>query len=90
MGLELLFFADLQPFGWNWHVNGYFAPCRLNARAAFFGRVAFLPNEPPTHQNMMLNPIMTKAAGHPKMVAITGCHKKGEQSNAVISPHGSI
>jgi len=37
----------------------------------------------------MLNPIMTKAAGQPKMVAIIGCHKKGKQSNAVINPQGS-
>ncbi len=69
---------------------GYFSPRRLSERAAFFERVTFLPNKPPTHQNIMLNPIMTKAAGQPKMVAIIGCHKKGEQSNAIISPQGSM
>ena len=71
-------------------VFGYFSPCRLSERAAFLGRIGFLPNKLPTHQNITLNPIMTKAAGQPKMVAIIGCHKKGEQSNAAISPHGSI
>ena len=88
--IKLLFFLIYNGLVGIGHVTGYFSPCRLSERMAFFERATFLPKKPPTHQNVMLNPIMTKAAGQLKIVAIIGCHKKGEQSNAIISPHGSM
>ena len=83
-------FLSLSRLELDQDVSGYFSPSRLSERAAFLWRIEFLLNKPPTHQNITLSPIMTRAAGQPKMVAIIGCHKKGEQSNAAINAHGSI
>jgi len=38
----------------------------------------------------MQNPTITNAAGQLRTVAIMGCHKKGEQSKAVMTLHGSM
>ena len=56
----------------------------------FFGYAFPIYNENDVKNTIGLLKEKHKTAGHCRMVAITGCHKKGAQPKAGTRPHGSI